>query len=415
MPEPSVEAGQGTQTAFATAPAPQDNPRTTTDTGTKNVMDFLDIPAEVQSQIKPREVSTELPGDVPPPPGPEPDQPPVAEQPPLEPEPAPDEDELEPEIEPEPQTAAAEQPKLDGRQKRINRLTRQKSELNEKLDQAHREAEELRQRLAKHEGQQPQQPGPRIPGQNRLHWVSDLGQLEQQTNLAANMIDWCDQNESGEGLADEQIAAAYKQDVEDGKLLPEEAKAKTIALWRREADKVVRDAPQREKELTKFMSLRSQAEVNAREAWPEMFKDGTQQNNIALQVIQANPILRSLPDGLFITGLLMEGFENLQKRKPGLAIPQTNGAAAPTAVRAATRVHKDIDERAFAPRVPIAPHVANPPTRPVTQSSKAKLDEASSNLIKDVDGSPESLAKVFAALDNARPYERPKPGTLVKS
>src|SRR5215468_358791 len=185
MPEPSVEAGQGTQTAFATAPAPQDNPRTTTETGTKNVMDFLDIPAEVQSKITPREVSTELPGDVPPPPAQESVEP-VAEQPP-EPELEPEEDETEPE--PEPETPVAEQPKLDGRQKRINRLTRQKSELNEKLDQAHREAEELRQRLAKHEGQQPQQPGVQIPGQNRLAWVSDLGQLEQQTNLAKGTID----------------------------------------------------------------------------------------------------------------------------------------------------------------------------------------------------------------------------------
>jgi hypothetical protein len=356
-------------------------------------MDQLDIPPEVQAQITPKEVEVELPGDVPQ--QPPPDQAPQTELPAAEPE---VEEEEEPEAEPE-QVAASDQPKPDKRQKRINRLTRQKSELQGKLDAAFQQNQELLQQLQQIQGAQTAQAGPAVPGQSRLQWIRNEVDLDREINAAKNMVDWCDSNESGEGLTDEQISPLYRDAVSNGDLMPEEAKAKTIALWRREADKVVRDGPQRKDEIRAYQDYQSRYTESAKAMFPTIFDENNVDHKAAMQLIKDNPVLATMPDKMLIAGLLVEGYKSVIAR---------NG-------QQPQRQHRDIDERAFGPRVPLAPHSANPPTRPASPSSKQKLDEATSNLIKDVDGSASSVAKMFAALESARPSQRPSPRTPVHS
>jgi hypothetical protein len=65
--------------------------------------------------------------------------------------------------------------------------------------------------------------------------------------------------------------------------------------------------------------------------------------------------------------------------------------------------HRDIDERVFTtPRVPIAPHSPEPPSRESKPSSQKRYNEAMSRLIQDPDGSPENLASVFNSLEETR-------------
>jgi hypothetical protein len=389
------KASQVTETEVPNAPAKQDEPRTEAGSDQKDLMSFLDIPADVQGQLKPREVPTELPGDVPAPPV---DQPAPTEQP------APDEeaDEPEEEEEQEPVAAQSEQPqKVDKRQKRINRLTRQKGELQDKLDAEAAKAEELRQKLAQYEGRQQQQ-GPPVPSDiGRLGWITTEQQLAQEYNKAQSVIDWCDKNETGQYLTDEQIADPYKESVEKGELLPEEAKARTVAFWRREADRLVTTAPMRREELRQYAAVRNHYDGLVKQSWPELLDKSSPDYQIAQSIKAQYPFLTSMPQGDYAVALLIEGAKAVDARNAA-----GNGQR---------RQHRDIDERAFGPRVPISPHVANPPTRTAAPSSKQRLNEAMDNLVKDPDGSATSLANAFGALDAARPGQRPTGKTAVRS
>jgi hypothetical protein len=348
-------------------------------------MDFLDIPADVQGQLKPREVAPELTGDVPVPPE-ETESPP----PPTGEEPSRDEEvgEEEPEEEPEPEPAAApeEQPRLDKRQKRINRLTRQKSELQTKLDTAYRQAEEMRQQLEQIQRKQQEAAGAAPPTVGRLGWITSEQQLAQEVDKANSVIDWCDQNPDGVTSG-----SGENQEYVD---------SEKIARWRREAEKVVINAPMREKELQRFGEAQNHYTRLVQENWPELLDKSTPDHQMAVEILKFYPWLAQTPQAWYAAGLVIEGAKALDVRNAAKA----NGQ----------RQHRDIDERAFAPRVPLSPHVANPPTRTATPSSKQRLNEAMSNLVKDTDGSASSLAGVFGAMDAARP-QRTSGKTPVRS
>jgi hypothetical protein len=384
MPEPLV-AGQVPQTEVADAPRePADKPRT--QTGGESLLSFLDIPADVQEQLKPREAQVELPGDVPIPPETQEPPPPSEDEQPSRDGEAADESEEESEDEQPPAAAQAEAPKLDKRQKRINRLTRQKSEIQGKLDATFAELEEARRQLTLVQGQQQQAAAGAAPiAPNRLGWIVSEQQLLQEVSKADAMIEWCDANVEG-------------VTVGDGNYIGPEQ----IAYWRREAQKIVMAAPLRRDELRAFSGARNFYDGLTREAWPEIVDQSTPDYQIAMSLKAKYPILTQMPEGDYVTGLLIEGGKSLDARN---AAKSKNGQ----------RQHRDIDERAFAPRVPLSPHVANPPSRPVTPSSKQRLNEAMSNLVKDVDGSAASVAATFAALEAARPTQRPSSKTLVRS
>jgi hypothetical protein len=385
MPEPSV-AGQVPQTEVADTPASQDKPRT--QTGQESLMDFLDIPADVQGQLKPREATPELPGDVPAPPQQAAPPPPTEEevQPSRDEEAAEEPDEEAEETPPEP--AQGETPKLDKRQKRINRLTRQKSELQNKLDATYAEQEELRRKLTQYESVQQQTAAGAVPTFNRLGWITSEQQLATEAAKADAMIEWCDANAEGVTTGSGENEKYYDAD--------------TVAYWRREAQKVVMAAPMRREELRQYGDAKNHFDGLVRNAWPDLLDQSSEGYQIAQAVYRQYPQLAGLPQGLYVVGLLIEGAKSVDARAAQNGqVPQ--------------RAHRDIDERAFAPRVPLSPHIANPPTRPVTPSSKQRINEAMDNLVKDTDGSATSVAAAFAAMDAARPQQRPTGKTPVRS
>jgi hypothetical protein len=365
MSEPS-EAGQGAQTEQI-APTPQtaDQPTTVTQTDQQlqGLLDHLDIPPELHSRIaattgtSPEPPST-FPAEQPP------EQPPEqeAEQPPEQPPEQEDEDEQTPEGEQAP----------DKRQKRINRLTRQKRELEEEV-KAYRQAIEQQQ-----QGGGPQ-PHPVPSANQRLAHISDEYTLNSEIAKATQIMEWCDANADGLTTEGPDGTERYHEPAQVNK-------------WRREAEKVVLDAPQRRDEIRLFTVARTQYDQIAQQVWPELFDKSTPEHQAAAQLLAQYPNIRSSPQANYAAGLVIEGVRSLITR-----LNTANGQQpAPQ--------HRDIDERAFTtPRVPIAPHSPEPPSREARPSSQKVLNQALDKLQNDPDGSAESLAAAFNAMSAARP------------
>jgi hypothetical protein len=319
------------------------------------------------------------------------------EEPPLETPDKKDEEEEEAETEGEEaveQPPAAEAPKLDKRQKRINRLTRQKNEALEKLDLAVGQIQELQGQLQQFT-QQGRKPGAGMPSVD-----SPLGNIVSETDLdkevksAQANLAWCDLN--SEGVTNEH--GEYIKDQTGRELTPE-----VVAEFRRANEQKILFAPQRRTEIQRFDVARRAWDERTVSYWPELADAKSPEYQSLVELLNSYPILQMLPQGNYAAGLMIEGAKVVMAKEN----QKKNG-------RQPVIPHRDISERAFGPRVPIAPSVPNPPSRTVTPSSRQQLNEAMSSLVKDSDGSAESLSKVFGALDKTR-TARPSGRTPVKS
>jgi hypothetical protein len=396
MPKPSV-AGQDEATEKKPSTPPQaDEPRTTTETvpekESSSLMDALDIPREIQSQISqtPTKADEQAPQSPSTPAEEESAAPTTTEE-------APGEGEESDEEEEQPIAASQEQPqKLDKRQKRINRLTRQKSEALEKLDTASREIQDLRNKLAQYESSTrgPASPVPPIAESPLANIVSEP-QLDQEVRTAERAVAWCDLNDQGVMAED---GSGYYTDKNGNQMTPER-----VSEIRRNAERMILYAPQRRNEIKQFTEARTAWDNRTRELWPELDDQRTPEFQQLVAMHQSYPVLRYLPEGNYVAGLLIEGLRQAEAKAA-----QKNGQRVPA------KAHREIDERAFSPRIPIAPSTPTPPTRQVTPSSRQQLNEAMSNLVKDTDGSVESLSKVFGAMEKAR-ATRPTSKTPVAS
>jgi hypothetical protein len=391
MPEPEQKAVQGEQDANnATTPQQPaaDQPTTPQQSepkhGYQGVMDLLDIPAEVQDQIAPPVEEPKKKTE-------EPEKRPAQPEP--EPEPEDEESEVEEaetEEDEQERPAAQEEPqKFDKRQKRINRLTRKTHQLESQLDSALDRIKELEGEGGKRAKQKSDEPF--VPSASPwLAHVKSESQLNTELAKARSVIEWCDANPDGAGLTDESIDEAYKKAYNDGNLTQEEALSKSIAKWRRESEKAILDAPQRREEIRGYNGARGHFDGMARQIWPELFDKSSEDYQVAQQLLGQFPSIKGSPQANYAIGLVIEGARSLQARMA--QVEGKNGGKA----------HRDISERAFEPRVPLAPHTAEPPSREATPSSQKVLNEAMSNLVSDVDGGSASLAAAFGAMDQVQ-------------
>jgi hypothetical protein len=356
MPEP-IEAVQGAQNEQgATAPAAQPDKQTTvktSETSGPSVMDLLDIPPEVQQRVAPKaEPKAEKQAETPEP------------EPETQAEPQEEEGEEEEEVEEKvaADTAAATE-KIDKREKRINRLTRQKAELEAKLDAVAAENHKLR--TAQQKEEPGNHPAPLVGG--------NLPAIQQELATIDATLEWCDNNAEGG-----EIGEGDKTQYFD---------AKAIRAWRRDAElKRQKFVVAEQKELERLAGVREQADQQAISLWPEMFDKSKPEYQEAVAIIRQYPFITSIPEANYALGMMIEGSRSLKTKATKKGQPQ--------------KQHRDIDERVFStPRVPIAPHTPEPPTRESTPSSQKQLNEAMSSLVKDSDGSTESVAAVFAAQD----------------
>jgi hypothetical protein len=198
------------------------------------------------------------------------------------------------------------------------------------------------------------------------------------------LIQWCNENSegvtSGEGEKQKFISP------------------KEIAGWKTQAEMVLLGAEPRRRELREFTQTRSQYDTLSKQAWPEIFDPKTEEYQLAQSLLAANPYLKSRPDKHYALGLLVEGVKGLHTRIQAAAKAQANGNTNGNG----NQQRRDIDPRAFEPRVPLAPGGPEIPTREVVPSSHKKLNEAMTQLVADADGSVSSLANALAALDETR-------------
>lgn len=374
MPEPVTQAGSSEQTETVSTPAPatgQDKPTTIAEQkavpSSKGLMDFLDIPPEVQERIAPK-AEAEKPS--PEPPDPDTPQPPADEKPAEKPAEQPEDEgeEEEGEEEGEEVKPAAQGEKPDKRQKRINRLTRKlhatETQLEAALSHLNKVAEERKER-ERTEEIAPLSDGP-------LAYIATEQQLKAEIAKANKSIRWCIANKDG---------VTTQENGAERFITPEE-----IAQSKSEWEQVILNAPERRIEIRDFTAERNHFDGLAQQLWPELFVRTSKIHQEAQSILELFPAVKGSSRANYAVGLVLEGARALEARA---AQAQGNGEKKP---------RRDISPRAFEPRVPLAPEAPEPPSRAATPSSQKRLNKAMSDLVKDSDGSAGSLAEAFAAL-----------------
>lgn len=390
MPEPDLQAAQGEQ-SVQSAPTPQtaDTPETTTQTvgsesDFKTVADLLDIPPELQDQLAPKAEEKAEPVEAQ-----KPEETKVED---VKQEETDEEEEAEGEEPEEDKQEEAKPPRIDKRLKRINRLTRQKSELEEKVDSLSTRLTEANDKLQRFEKQAPVGTVPKVgPWMPDRETADQYGDLSQKKVLAKAKLEWCDKHRDGvtivengqEKFVEPNEVASWKLDAQESlmEINPQ------ITIIEREAKQTFKQQKQGYDQL-------------AVQFWPELADKSSEESQLAASILQEYPATAASPSANYAVGLLIEGMKSIRAKAQ-----KVNGKSPP----APAPKHRDIDERVFTtPRVPLAPHAPGPPTRESSSSSQKQLDEATKSFMDDPDGGVESLAKVFQARESVgkRPAAR---------
>jgi hypothetical protein len=408
MPEP-IKAGESShteQTANTPRAAsdtdalqkPADEPKTTTQPRAQekqpqvnSLHDLLDIPDDVRIQLQPKTVKP-MEGELPaghPKQEAKAEQTEQPEQPAEETEakPAKSEDDTEEETEQEQQQPQGQ--KIDKRQKRIDRLTRKNSELEEQLDVVHSRLRELEGK--EHGGADPAATTAIPSTTSGLDYIGDERTLNQEVTKARSLIAWC--NENADGVTVTENSAEKFVDP------------KEVAAWKNRAEMVLLGSAERRGEIRKYAEESRQYDNIARQAWPELFDKQSEEYQLAGTLLETYPQIKSLPSKNYALGLLIEGMKSLNTRVQDAAKRVATGNGNGNGVTRGNE-HRDISERAFEARVPLAPHTPGPPTREVVPSSHKRLNEAMDQLVADPDGSVANLANVLSAMDESKGVRR---------
>lgn len=380
MPEPLTAAhdSQGASVANAPTPPAPDEPTTAPlPDPMAGFMDALDLPKEVRDRITPPPLEAE----------PDPIPPVETEVAPEQPEAVLEEtEETDDDLEQEPPQQEGQPPKVDKRQKRINRLTRQKSELEAQLDT-------YSQRLQQLESQQRQSQPAIDPLQVAFSgptpWMPDQETSESYQKVSAELskatatIAFC--NENPEGV-----------NVTNAKGEPEFIEPERIAQWKSVAEAYV--APARAEKVViereakhAFKAQKANFDAIAQQSWPEMFDPRTPEHQEMQGLLRAYPWLNGMPNSAMAVGLIIEGNKSWQSRLTKNGNGNGNGQQAPP-------VHRDLDPRVLGtPRVPLAPHTAEPSGRETQRSSQQQFNDAMAKHVADPDGN--HLVDAFNALE----------------
>lgn len=167
--------------------------------------------------------------------------------------------------------------------------------------------------------------------------------------------------------------------------------------WAARAQDVISEAESRRREIREFRAIRQNSDAEARKVLPEIFDRNSKEFQAGVRLVQQFPALRDHPNANEALAYLLRG---IRAAGEDAAAAQTNG----TKRTNGNGEKRAIDDRAFGPRVPIAPHTSGPSSRnglggPAGGGSSSKaLKQATEGLLADADGSASSLAQVFAAM-----------------
>ena len=264
-------------------------------------------------------------------------------------------------------------------QKRLGKAKRQRERLETALEQAERERDEARA-IADQYATALQPPPPTAPAsRSALGMVRSEPELDRWLSEAQTAIAWCDENAEGASVGEGDKATFLE--------------AAEIAKYRRQAEKVVLNAPQRRLEIRDSVSAeRTQLEKFNEEAqaqYPWLFQPESKEYAEAQTLLRGNPVVqqalaeipqfqnhpaRNLLLGYLITGL-----------KADLA----NG-------NRTTSLNPDLPESLIRKHPPLAPHTAGPPTRSAAPNAKTKVAEAMQHVVTQ-GGDRESLMAAIRA------------------
>lgn len=346
-------------------------------------MDALDLPKEVKDRINSDRIT---------PPVAEPEPTPIVdpELAPAEPEAILEEtEETDDDPEQEPQQQDQQRPRnVEKLQKRVNRLTRQKSELEGKLDTY---SERLQQLESQQRQSQPAIDPLQVAFSGPTPWMPDQETSESYQKVSTELskatatIAFCNENPEGVNVTN---AKGEQEFIE-----PER-----IAQWKSVAEAYV--APARAEKVViereakhAFKSQKAQFDAIAQQSWPEMFDPRTPEYQEAQGLLRAYPWLNGMPNQAMAVGLIIEGNKSWQSRLTKNGNGNGNGQQ-PTP----PPVHRDLDPRILGtPRVPLAPHTSDPSGRETQRSSQQQFNDAMAKHVADPDGN--HLVDAFNALE----------------
>jgi hypothetical protein len=232
---------------------------------------------------------------------------------------------------------------------------------------------------------------------------TELNQVEQR---AQALLDWCDEHEDGTEVGE----------GENLKFL----EPKTIAKWRKTAEKTLISAPSRRLQLRDSQLKqqvgdvqRQQFDALAKQAAPQAFEEGTPVAKKMAEVTGYLPMLKAAPTGTMLATALSIGLVEMEKTgaffvddKGNVCVKQANGqnganhnghdnpdvpaALTPEAVR-------------LRGQIPIAPSTRSRPdssSDPAATSSNRQFNDAMQQLAADPDGGVGSVAQAMRALNN---------------
>jgi hypothetical protein len=389
--------GHGSHGANFTAGGSRSEPREAGDSvsgkpSSDSLMDKLGIPEDIQQQIKPKPET----GDRKPDSGDDAEgentqrstsnaepstEEDAADSPSRTGDSAATEDQTDGEQLPEEEVQPQQGRKLTKEQKRINRLVRQRNEAERAADATAAENQQFREYFARQQQEQGAQQQSEMPAgaTSVLDRVATEPQLNTEIARAKALREWCDANAEGVTIGE----------GENQKFTPPEQ----VAKWAREADKIIADAPLRLDQIRAVTQARQVYNQTAFQICPELFDRSKPEHQLASALLQELP--RTIHQHPGINLFLADWVRGYQARQA-----ETGNRIADTGKNGngnGQQQKRAIDDRAFAPRIPLAPHTDITTSRGNAEpSSRKTVDKAMKNLIES-GGDDEAFKAVLRA------------------
>jgi hypothetical protein len=307
----------------------------------------------------------------------------------------PEEQPASPEPEPEPVAAEAQVPQdwPEDAKAQVFEDRRKRKERTRERDAWQQKATQLEQQLAQVTSQ-PTQDDP-------LRHVMNITQVEQIEQLAQQMIDIAEDNPDGV----QDFRMGYDQ---QGNEIRRDFTAEEVKAARDKARAELRAAPARKRYLEQFWGANGQPGFvqQAAALYPEMFRDGSEENQAAAEVIRHFPNVLSRPDYLVWVGDLIAGTKQRMARQAKASSQRTGPDGKP--------LHPSAQAIISAPRIRPAPGVARraapaPFAGGGAGGSGGEIQQARENVI-DSGGSDDTLEEYVRTKLAASPMVRGRGG-----
>lgn len=258
--------------------------------------------------------------------------------------------------------------------KRVGKLTKQRTDERTRAETAEAERDDLRAQL------EAAQPVSIVPTeQDPLAWVETPAQLASLEHEADMTLDWCDSNKDG--------ATITQKDGTETEVTPEQ-----VEIMRTKANRALRQIPKRET----WIKQRAEADAKARAGYPRIFEKNTTEYQVAQAVMKEIPSIATHPARNLILGDWLVGLGvRLQAEEKAAANGASNGNGNGHAAPVKTADSTNPLTRKIPP---VAQHVPRTSSAPA-QGGK-QVDNAMNNVVAS-GGDRSAIAAALRAIRNA--------------